>query len=361
MKKLLIVIGTRPNFIKVTQFKKEAEQFPNLEVVLVHTGQHYDKNMSEVFFQQFGLVPDYFLNVHANSVNQQIGAIITALDEVVEKVGPDMMMAVGDVNSTLCASLVANKRNILLGHLESGLRSRDRAMPEEINRLLTDEITDHFFVTEKSGEENLLAEGKNPSAIHFVGNTMIDTLVAFENEIAQSPILNDLDLIDKDYLLLTMHRPSNVDNLDGLNKLIALLEKTTDKYEVVFPIHPRTVQKLKDFSLWNRFEKINNLKLLEPLDYFSFQGLIANAKIVLTDSGGIQEETTFKQIPCLTIRENTERPVTITEGTNQLVDFEVDQIAHLILSESPKEGSIPDLWDGKSTQRILKIIDQILA
>lgn len=359
-KKILIIVGTRPNFIKVTQFKKEAESFPNLEVLIAHTGQHFDDNMSNVFFEQFQLVPDFFMEVGRDSVCKQIGEIISKMDEIVDDIKPNMIIAVGDVNSTLCASIVANKRGITLGHLESGLRSLDRTMPEEINRILTDEITDHFFVTEQSGIDNLKADGKSDEVIHFVGNTMIDTLVAFEEKIKASPILDDLKIQNQEFILLTMHRPSNVDDSESLLKVIDLVEKLSKIQKVVFPVHPRTINNLGKNDLLARFEAIENLIQLPPLDYFGFQNLIANASVVITDSGGIQEETTFKQVPCITIRDNTERPSTIDLGTNELMAFDVETIVEKVNQSNFKKGSIPPHWDGKSTARILKIINQIL-
>lgn len=359
-KKILIIVGTRPNFIKVTQFKKEAESFPNLEVLIAHTGQHFDDNMSNVFFEQFQLVPDFFMEVGRDSVCKQIGEIISKMDEIVDDNKPNMIIAVGDVNSTLCASIVANKRGITLGHLESGLRSLDRSMPEEINRILTDEITDHFFVTEQSGIDNLKADGKSDEVIHFVGNTMIDTLVAFEEKIKASTILDDLKIQNQEFILLTMHRPSNVDDSESLLKVIDLVEKLSKIQKVVFPVHPRTINNLEKKDLLTRFEAIENLIQLPPLDYFGFQNLIANASVVITDSGGIQEETTFKQVSCITIRDNTERPSTIDLGTNELMAFDVDTIVEKVNQSNFKKGSIPPHWDGKSTTRILKIINQIL-
>ena len=360
MKKVLIVVGTRPNFIKVTQFKKVAANFPNIDLRIVHTGQHYDQNMSSVFFDQFKLTPDHFLNVGRATVNKQMAEIIHKIDDVVEEIKPDMLLAVGDVNSTLCASIVANKRDILLGHIESGLRSRDRSMPEEINRILTDEITDHFFVTEESGLENLKEEGKKQEHIHFVGNTMIDTLVAFQKEIDKSGVLEEHNLTKGKFILLTMHRPSNVDDVENLTKVVQLVENMSRINTVVFPVHPRTINKLKELELWSRFENIENLIQLPPMDYFAFQKLIANAKVVVTDSGGIQEETTFKQVPCLTIRNNTERPSTTTIGTNQLLEFDVDKITKIVGNSDFKEGIIPELWDGNSTRRIMEKIEEIL-
>lgn len=360
-KKVLIVVGTRPNFIKVTRFKKEASNFQKLEIQLLHTGQHYDRNMSSVFFDQFGLVPDHFLNVEQSSVNVQIADIIKKMDEVVSEISPDMILAVGDVNSTLCAALVANKRGILLGHIESGLRSRDRSMPEEINRIITDEISDHFFVTENSGLENLKEEGKTAESIHFVGNTMIDTLVAYSDKIEKSDILEKYKLESKNFILVTMHRPSNVDERENLSKVVELIERLSDKERLVFPVHPRTVNQMKKYELYEKFSNIENMVRLEPLDYFSFQKLVANAKVVITDSGGIQEETTFKQIPCLTIRDNTERPSTVEIGSNRLLEFDIDNITEIVKNSDFKDGQIPKYWDGKSTHRILSVIDRILS
>ncbi len=358
-KKVLIIVGTRPNFIKVTQFKKAAEKYEDIEIVIAHTGQHFDDNMSDIFFKQFQLTPDHFLNVGRESVCKQIGEIISKIDTLVDKIQPNMLLAVGDVNSTLCASIVANKRRILLGHIESGLRSNDRDMPEENNRLVTDELADHYFVTEQSGLDNLRNENRDESSIHFVGNTMIDTLVAFQNDINNSPILEDLGLQKNDFILLTMHRPSNVDNLENLTKVVSLVESLSKNNKVVFPIHPRTVNKLKEYNLHDRFEAINNVYSLAPLGYFAFQQLIANASVVVTDSGGIQEETTFKQVPCITIRDNTERPSTLTMGTNYLAKFDVEAIVKKINDKDFKEGKIPPLWDGKATERILEVIQKI--
>ncbi len=361
MKKVLIIVGTRPNFIKVTQFKRIAESYPDIELKIAHTGQHYDKNMSNVFFEQFNLVPDFFLNVPGSRVAKQIGEIIIAIDGICEDYRPDLLISVGDVNSTLCASIVANKRKIKLAHLESGLRSRDREMPEEINRILTDEISDHYFVTEQSGIDNLKSEGKSDEQIHFVGNTMIDTLVAFKDEIEQSGVLESNQLKKEGYYLITMHRPSNVDNKEGLSKIINLLDGLAQLNKVVFPVHPRTIKRLEEFELIEQFNSIKNVVRLEPLDYFAFQKLIANSILVITDSGGIQEETTFKQVPCLTIRNNTERPVTIEIGTNQLFDLDVNLIIDIVSKRKFKKGEIPKFWDGQSTHRIFRTIERILA
>jgi len=360
MKKLLIVVGTRPNFIKVTQFKKQAAHFSNLEVKIVHTGQHYDAKMADVFFEQFNLQPDFFLNIPAGSANSQMAEIMIRLEKCMEtEYRPDLLVVVGDVNSTFAAALTANKMGIRCAHLESGLRSFDRSMPEEINRLLTDEIADIFFVTEQSGMDHLLKEGKQPEQLFFVGNTMIDTLVAHRTDIARSPILSHLNLTHEPYVLMTMHRPATVDHEEGLRKLLDLIEWVTQRYHLVFPIHPRTLKNLEKYHLLNRFTSNRRILSTEPLDYFAFQRLIEGCAFILTDSGGIQEESTFCQIPCLTLRPNTERPVTCTMGTNTLVPFELETIKQLIASieaGSYKKGTIPPLWDGASTQRILEVL-----
>lgn len=355
-KNILVVIGTRPNFIKVTRFKEVAVGYPNISLKIVHTGQHYDATMADVFFKQFNLTPDYFLNVGSGSPNFQIADIMLKLEELITKTfKPDLIMVVGDVNSTLAGALTANKLNIKLAHVESGLRSFDETMPEEINRILTDKLCDLYFVTEQSGLENLKNEGVNNSKVKFVGNTMIDTLVSFADKIEQSDVFSKYNLNPKQYVLATLHRPATVDFEEGLNKLIELFENITKKYKIVFPIHPRTVHNLKKFGLYEKLTQNKNLITTEPLDYFAFQKLIKYSKFILTDSGGIQEESTYLQVPCLTLRNNTERPITCTVGTNTLVKFSVPEISKLIAdieTGTYKKGVIPDLWDGKATERI---------
>lgn len=365
MKNLLIVVGTRPNFIKVTQFKKVAEREfrGEFKINIVHTGQHYDDKMADVFFRQFELTPDYFLEIPPSSPNNQMAEVMKRLEPVVSEVKPDMILVTGDVNSTFAASLTANKMNIPLAHVESGLRSGDRTMPEEINRILTDEISDYLFITEESGMRNLNGNGKTEDQLFFVGNTMIDTMVAFDHKIEESPIIQKLGLEKGRFVLMTMHRPATVDDKDQLLKLIQLIDQITKTEKLVFPIHPRTVNKLKQFELYSRLNINNNVLLTEPMDYFGFQKLIASCKFILTDSGGIQEESTFRRVPCLTLRSNTERPSTIQIGTNTLVPFDLDEIKRIICSIKEgryKKGSIPPLWDGKATYRILKTIQQEL-
>ncbi|MGM0545666.1 MAG: non-hydrolyzing UDP-N-acetylglucosamine 2-epimerase [Bacteroidota bacterium] len=365
MKKLLIVVGTRPNFIKVTQFKRVAEQdFSGVfDIEIVHTGQHYDDKMADVFFEQFDLTPDYFLEIPPSSPNNQMAEVMKRLEPIVQEFQPDMILVTGDVNSTFAASLTANKMNIPLAHVESGLRSGDRTMPEEVNRILTDEISDYLFITEESGMRNLCGNGKTEDQLHFVGNTMIDTMVAFEDKINESPILNKLGLEKGRFVLMTMHRPATVDHKEELLKLVRLIENITQTEKLVFPIHPRTVNNLKNFELYYRISSNRNVILTEPMDYFSFQKLIASCKFILTDSGGIQEESTFRRVPCLTLRPNTERPSTIQIGTNTLVPFDLDEIKRTICSIKAgryKKGSIPPMWDGKATHRILEVLEDTL-
>jgi UDP-N-acetylglucosamine 2-epimerase (non-hydrolysing) len=362
-KKILIVVGTRPNFIKVTQFKKVLENYPGLECKIVHTGQHFDDKMSLVFFEQFKLQPDIFLNIDHSTPVSQIAEIMDSLEEVALEYKPDLMIVPGDVNSTLAAALVANKMNIKLAHLESGLRSYDRGMPEEFNRVITDIVADYFFVTEQSGYDNLLKEGRSKEHLYFVGNTMIDTMVAFSKEIEQSGILNKLGIAAHKFVLMTIHRPSNVDTEEGLKKLCALINHVTKKYKLVFPVHPRTLKNLEKFGLYTEVKGNTNLIFSDPLDYFSFQKLIKECSFIITDSGGIQEESTFLQVPCLTLRANTERPVTVDIGSNELIPFDlklIEQRIESIEKGTYKKGSIPPYWDGKATERIVKIISEIL-
>ena len=363
-RKILTVVGTRPNFIKITQFEKEFAKHPDqFDYKLLHTGQHFDKAMSDIFFEQLGLNKiDFALGIESGSPAHQIGKIISGMDEVFSKWKPDLMLVVGDVNSTLAASLAANKSGVQLAHVESGLRSRDASMPEEHNRIVTDYFSDILFTTENSGNENLQKEGKQKEQIHFVGNTMIDTLVAFEEKISQSKILDELKLNPKEFILMTIHRPSNVDSPEQLKKLYDLIDFVSEKYAVVFPIHPRTLKNAAASGMEKRISANRKLIATGPMDYFSFQQLVKNCALVLTDSGGIQEETTFRRVSCLTLRENTERPVTVEMGTNELIPFNLEIIAGKISSiqnGTYKTGIIPPLWDGKSSQRIVETLCKI--
>jgi len=363
MKRILIVVGTRPNFIKVTQFKKVAEQYPNLEIKIVHTGQHYEQNLSDVFFSQFELQPDFFLNVNPASPNSQMSEIMIAFERVIHDYKPDLVMVPGDVNSTLAAAITANKCNVKLAHIESGLRSYDRSMPEEFNRMATDVFSDYLFITEQSGVDNLRKEGRSDEGMFFVGNTMIDTLLAFDSVIQKSDVLARLNAKSKDFILMTMHRPSNVDTKAGLDKLLDLVKILSAKHKIIFPAHPRTLKNMEANNLLGSFRFLKNIVFTDPMDYFSFQKLVSESLCIITDSGGVQEESTFRQVPCLTLRPNTERPVTIDIGTNEIVPFDSKMISQKlsdIENGKFKKGAIPPLWDGKATERILKTIHSLI-
>ena len=361
-KNVLVIVGTRPNFIKVTRFKAIALQFPDMNLKIVHTGQHSNANMSDIFFEQFSLSPDYFLNVEGGNPAGQIGNIMLKLESLVNANGkPDVMVVVGDVNSTLAAALTAKKLNIPLAHVESGLRSFDRSMPEEFNRIVTDQISNLHFVTEEAGLQNLEKERTPPHGIHFVGNTMIDTLVHFEQEIDRSNVLESHNLTEKNFVLITMHRPATVDVKEGLEKLISLMERISKDMKIVFPVHHRTSSFLKQYNLMEKLEHNNGVVMIPPLGYFDFQKLVKCCRFIITDSGGIQEESTFLGVPCLTLRNNTERPVTCKLGTNSLVRFETSEIltySESILNGSYKKGNIPPLWDGHATERIFSVLNK---
>ncbi len=360
MKKILTVVGTRPNFIKVTQFKKAAIQH-GLDLKIVHTGQHFDDKMADVFFRQFNLSPDFYLTIPQNLGREElISSIAQELKHlIINTFKPDLIIVVGDVNSTLAGAIAAKDLNVKLAHVESGLRSNDMTMPEEINRIETDKITDYFFVTEQSGLDNLKSENISPNRIFFVGNTMIDTMVAFEKDIENSHVLQELNIQSNGFVLMTMHRPSTVDSKEGLTKLLRIITEINNKYKIVFPVHPRTTKNIELMGLKKDFESLKGLVFIPPLDYFAFQKLIKHSKFILTDSGGIQEESTFAQIPCLTLRPNTERPVTCTVGTNTLVPFDVNTVLGYISqieNGTYKKGQIPPNWDGSATQRIFDVI-----
>lgn len=349
-KLIYFIVGARPNFIKAAPLINQIEKDSIFEFKLIHTGQHYDKLMSEIFFENLKIrKPDYNLNVNGSSQNSQIAKIMLLLEEKCIIDNPDLIFVFGDVNSTLAASITAKKMNISLMHYEAGLRSNDRKMPEEINRLMCDSVSDYFLCTEQTGVNNLLKEGKEKNKIFLVGNLMIDSL--FEQ--LKKTKINRL----KNYAVLTMHRPSNVDNPNNLKKLVSTINLIAKKIEIIFPVHPRTIKILKEYQL------DENIKLIEPLGYNDFCNLWSNSRFVITDSGGIQEETTALKIPCLTIRENTERPITIDVGSNSLVGFDqtrtlkfVDQI----LTNNYKASSVPKFWDGSTSKRIIEILKRII-
>lgn len=333
--------------------------------LIVHTGQHYDPQMSKVFFDDLELPePDVYLGVGSGSHAQQTAKIMVEFEKVAEKQKPDLVIVVGDVNSTVACSLVSAKMQIPVAHVEAGLRSFDRSMPEEINRLLTDAIADFLFVSERSGLKNLEREGIGKDKIFFVGNTMIDSIVLYRTKAQASQILRTLGVQPKNYVLVTLHRPSNVDEKGNLEKILDLLSSLSEKTVVIFPVHPRTRKMVSEFGLQTRMHKIRNLKLLEPLGYIDFLALMESAQFLMTDSGGIQEETTYLGVPCLTLRTTTERPVTVEIGTNELCgeDFILALKRGLeILDGKPKQGSIPELWDGKAAERIAAVIQDRLS
>ncbi|MCS4049245.1 non-hydrolyzing UDP-N-acetylglucosamine 2-epimerase [Salinibacter ruber] len=357
--KILSVVGARPNFMKVAPLHRALEEREGVESQIVHTGQHYDEEMSDVFFRQLGLPePDVYLGVGSGTHAKQTAHVMTAFEEVVFDEGPDVIVVVGDVNSTVACSLVTAKCHVPVAHVEAGLRSGDRDMPEEVNRVVTDQLSDYLFVTEPSGVENLRAEGIADDKIHFVGNVMIDSLVQFRKKAQQRPILENLGLGDADYALMTMHRPSNVDHEEPLAEVVQMTRRLADRLEVIFPAHPRTQNRLDEFGLREQIEA-PGVHLLDPLGYLDFLRLMEQAAVVVTDSGGIQEETTFLQVPCLTIRENTERPVTITQGTNELVSLDPEIVvkrAEERLGQARATNGRPDKWDGHAAERIAAIL-----
>ena len=360
MLKILNVVGARPNFMKVAPIveamKRRASEFTPL---VVHTGQHYDEQMSDAFFRDLNLPrPDVYLNVGSASHAQQTAAVMQAFEPVVIKEQPDWVLVVGDVNSTLACALVCAKLHIKVAHVEAGLRSRDRTMPEEINRLLTDQIANLLLTPSRDADENLKAEGIPKDRIRFVGNVMIDSLLSQLNRAASSTVREDLSVAGKDYAVLTLHRPSNVDDAETFRRILDALEQISRRIPVIFPAHPRTRKALVEFDFAELIERMENLRLIEPLGYLDFLRLYSGARLVLTDSGGIQEETTALGIPCLTLRENTERPITVEMGTNVIVGTNTERIvrAASVAFDTPPEKRaprIPPLWDGRTAERIL--------
>ncbi len=362
--RIIHIVGTRPNLIKIAPLMEAYADAPGIEPILVHTGQHYDDNMSDLFFRQLGIPePDLNLGVGSGSHAVQTAEIIKAFEPVARERDPSAVVVVGDVNSTIACGLVAAKLGIPLAHVEAGLRSFDRTMPEEINRVLTDAISDLLFCTEQSGVENLRREGVAEERIHLVGNLMIDTLLRHRARAAQSPILDDLGLATGRYAVLTLHRPSNVDDPETLGGIWDALEALQRDMPLVFPAHPRTRRRMAEFGLSPRIDALENLQVLEPLGYLDFLQLMACARLVLTDSGGIQEETTVLEVPCLTLRENTERPVTVEAGGNQVVGSDPGRILaayRKIVDGKAGSGETPPLWDGRAAGRIVEILERAL-
>ncbi len=369
--KVIQVVGARPNFMKVAPLHRAIQKLAGWTSKIVHTGQHFDAKMSDVFFTQLELpTPDYFLGIGGGSHTEVTAHIMLAFEKIVADEKPDLIIVVGDVTSTLACTLVAIKMGIPLAHVEAGLRSFDRTMPEELNRLLTDSVANYLFVTEESGLTHLKNEGVPDEKVFFSGNVMIDSLVRYQEKAKNSTILAELGLLPtasglhtSDYIVMTMHRPANVDTEKGLNSILELIELSTKKTKVVFPIHPRTRSNMAKFGLEDALTQNKNLILTEPLGYLEFIQLMTHSKAILTDSGGIQEETTYLGIPCLTFRDSTERPVTVTMGTNQLLaDLDPQktyQALEKILAGEVKKGSIPPLWDGHAAERIAETLHGI--
>lgn len=365
MKRILSVVGARPNFMKVAPIHHAVERLVSATIdhSIVHTGQHYDASMSDAFFADLRMPqPAYFLGVGSGSHAQQTAAVMTGFDAVLDQARPDYVIVVGDVNSTVACALVAVKRGIRTAHVEAGLRSFDRAMPEEINRLATDAICDDLFVTEPSGKQNLLHEGVDPRRIHHVGNTMIDSLHAALPRAMASTVLQQLGLASGGYVLATLHRPSNVDDNEQLAMLAGVLSTMAQRMPVVFPVHPRTRKRLEQDGLLDRLRA--GVHLVPPMGYVDFLALMRSAALVVTDSGGIQEETTALGVACITARTTTERPVTVDLGTNVLVPPTADALVAAfddVLAGRRRTGRVPELWDGRAAERIVRTVADLIG
>jgi len=362
--KIINIVGARPNFIKIAPIMRQMRKSSIIDPILLHTGQHYDIEMSKRFFQELNIpAPDISLEVGSDSHAKQVARIMERFDDVCDSQKPDGILVVGDVNSTMACSLVAAKKGIKIIHVEAGIRSFDREMPEEINRMVTDAITDLLLPPSKDAVDNLLKEGHPAGKIHLVGNIMIDTLMDSQTQIMKSEILGQLGIEERKYVLVTLHRPSNVDNISDFKRILLALAKIQEHLPIVFPVHPRTRKILDDPELKEITGNMSGLLLCDPLGYFDFGRLVKGCRMVITDSGGIQEESTVYGIPCITLRENTERPITLWEGTNELAGTDTAKIikfAGEILDGKWKTGKIPELWDGHTAERIISCIENEL-
>ena len=362
--KIICVCGARPNFMKIAPIMRAFKEHGSFETLLVHTGQHYNENMSKLFFEDLNIPkPNVNLEVGSGSHAFQTAEVMKSFEPVVLNFKPDYVLVVGDVNSTIACGLVAVKLGVKLIHVEAGLRSFDRTMPEEINRILTDSISDLLFVTEQSGIDNLKREGIDSDKVHFVGNVMIDTLLANKEKAQKSDVLKRLGISAGEYAVITLHRPNNVDDMEKLGEIISAFEEIQKEIKLVFPVHPRTRNNIRGSKLEERVRAMSNLLLIEPVGYLDFLCLMSNAALVMTDSGGIQEETTILGIPCMTLRKSTERPVTVEVGTNRLVQVNAEDILknyrEIRSEQGEKSHGIPKLWDGKAAERIAKIIANV--
>ncbi len=358
--RIINIVGARPNLPKIAPLIREMQRHPEIEPLLVHTGQHYDENLSNIFFRQMGIPePHVNLGVGSGTHAEQTAEILKRVEPILLKQQPDLVLVVGDVNSTIAVSLAAVKMGIPVAHVEAGLRSFDRSMPEEINRVLTDALAKYLFATENDAVDNLTKEGRPREFIHLVGNVMIDSLLHFLPLAQQSRICGDLGLSNgkgwQSFGVLTLHRPSNVDSTEKLAEILGAIDAIAQQVPIVFPVHPRTQQRLSQSGIKHH----SQLRLIQPLGYLDFLCLLSKATLALTDSGGIQEETTALGVPCLTLRDNTERPVTISQGTNVLVGTNSSKIVaatEQILRGEGKRGRTPPLWDGHAAERIVEII-----
>lgn len=363
MLKVICICGARPNFMKIAPLMDAFNRSSRIDAMLVHTGQHYDERMSELFFRDLGIPePDLNLEVGSASHAAQTAEIMKRFEPVVLEHKPDWVIVVGDVNSTIACAMVASKLGVKVAHVEAGLRSFDRAMPEEVNRVLTDSISDLLLVSEPSGIENLKNEGVADDKVHFVGNVMIDTLLKNREKAKSSTVLDDLGVAPGKYAVITLHRPSNVDDATNLSGIFDAFEEIAKDLSLVFPMHPRTRKNIEKLGLKGRVDALSALKTPEPLGYLDFLKLTSEAALVLTDSGGIQEETTILRVPCLTLRENTERPVTITEGTNRLVNPTRDSILTAYREQMARgkgDSTTPKYWDGNAAKRICEVFESL--
>ncbi len=361
---LACVVGARPNFMKMAPLLAAIDRRPELSATLIHTGQHYDAALSDVFFDELGMrAPDVHLNVGSGSHGVQTAKVIEGMEAILLAGHADRrfdrVVVVGDVNSTMAATLAATKLDIPVAHVEAGLRSFDRTMPEEINRLVTDAISDMLLVSEPAGVENLRREGHPDERLHLVGNVMIDTLLRLLPKAQSRPTLTELQLNPGEYGVVTLHRPSNVDSADVLGPLLSVLVDISERLPLVFPIHPRTEKRVDDFGLRPIVDAAKSLKLLPPAGYLDFLALTSQAKVVVTDSGGLQEESTVLGVPCLTMRANTERPITVELGTSTLIGSDADKLRtclEAVLAGTYRKGQVPDLWDGHAAERIADVL-----
>jgi len=353
--KVLNVVGARPNFMKIAPIAEAMKATPGLQGLLVHTGQHYDAGMSDIFFSELGIPrPDVYLGVGSGSHAEQTARVMVEFEKTCLQEKPDLILVVGDVNSTMACTLVGAKLVIPVAHVEAGLRSGDRTMPEEINRLVTDALADLLFTTSRDADENLAREGVPKEKIYFVGNVMIDTLLKHREKASALDMLSPLGVKRNGYALVTLHRPSNVDDPAVFTGILEALRVIAETLPVVFPIHPRSRRKIEEFGL-----DPGRVQITDPFGYLEFLNLMSNASVVLTDSGGLQEETTILRVPCLTLRHNTERPVTITHGTNILVGTDRERILNAyrrVTGGDWKPAGPPELWDGHAGERIVQVI-----